>query len=133
MFKKIGIVIGVIILIIILAGGVMIYRLAGMVHHFEQEIAKATSLDLSQIKDGTYPGSFGDFVVSVKLEVTVKNHKITRINIKEQNCGQGYEARGTIDRIIVAQSPKVDAVTGASSSSRCIMIAVDQALRNAAH
>ena len=53
------------------------------------------------------------------------------IDIKEQNCGQGYGARGTIDRIILKQSPKVDAVTGASSSSRCIMIAVDQALRNA--
>jgi len=128
--KKIALIIGAIIIIILIAGGVMLYRLAGMAHNFEKEILQATTVDLTKIKDGIFSGSYGNFVVSVSLEVTVKNHQIAAIVIKNQNCGKGYEARETIERIIKAQSPKVDAVTGASSSSRCIMIAVDRALKD---
>lgn len=68
-------------------------------------------------------------MVSVNLEVTVKDHRIVEIDIKEQDCGPGYEARETVDRILEAQSPRVDAVTGATGSSMCIMIAVHRALR----
>ncbi len=76
-----------------------------------------------------YPGSFGDFLVAVDLEVTVKDHRIAGITIKKQLCGKGYEAHDMIGRIIRAQSARVDAVAGASGSSKCIMIAVDRALR----
>ena len=129
MLKKVLMVCGIVILLIIITGGVMFYRLNNMAYKFKSDLAKVTSLDLSKIKDGVYSGSYGDFVVSVSLDVTVKNHKITQIVIKDQSCGKGYDARGTIDRIIKAQSPKVEAVTGASSSSRSIMLAVDRALR----
>jgi len=129
MLKKVLIVLGVVILLLMIGGGVMIYRLNNMAYKFKSDLAKVSNLDLSTVKDGVYNGSYGDFVVSVNLEVTVKKHKITQIVIKDQSCGKGYDARGTIDRIIKAQSPKVDTITGASSSSRSIMLAVDRALR----
>ena len=88
-----------------------------------------TSVDLAQIEDGVYRGEFGEFLVSVTLDVTVEDHKITGIEIIEQNSGPGYEAHEVIDRIIQAQSPDVDAVTGATGSSKCIMIAVHNALQ----
>ncbi len=72
--------------------------------------------------------SFGDFLVSVSLDVTVSDNRITDIVIVEQNGGPGYEALETLDRILEAQSPVVDAVSGATGSSRCIMIAVYKAL-----
>jgi len=131
MLKKIAWVLGVILVIALVGGGVLVYRLAGMAHRFEEEIARVCPTDLSRIKDGNYVGSFGNFAVSAKVDVIVKDHKITSIKIIEQSCGQGYNAPETIDRIIAAQSAKVDAVTGASSSSRCLMLAVDRALKKA--
>lgn len=86
------------------------------------------SIDLTQIEDGVYRGAFGEFLVSVTLDVAVEDHKITKIEIIEQNSGPGYEAHEVIERIIQAQSPHVDAVTGATGSSKCIMIAVQNAL-----
>lgn len=40
-------------------------------------------VDLTQIEDGVYAGEFGDFLVDVKLEVTVQDHQIT--NTKSLN------------------------------------------------
>ncbi|MDD4178598.1 MAG: FMN-binding protein [Candidatus Margulisbacteria bacterium] len=129
MIKKIGVVVGIILILAAIGFGVLMFRLAGMANKIEGIQNKITNVNLAKIPDGVYSGSYGDFVIFTSLEVTVKNHRITKITIKKQDCGKGYEALATIDRIIKAQSPKVDAVTGASSSSRCIMIAVDRALR----
>lgn len=85
-------------------------------------------VDLSSLDDGTYRGSFGEFLVSVELDVTVRSHRITDIDVVDQRGGSGYEALQTLDRIIEAQSPKVDVVTGATKSSQCIMIAAYRAL-----
>ena len=130
MLKKIGIIVGIIILIAAIGFGFLIYRLAGMAHRIESDLAGITSINLTKVADGVYTGSYGDFVVSAKVEVAVKNHRIKKITIVDQNCGPGYEAKDTVSRIIAAQSPKVDAVTGASSSSRSIMLAVARALKN---
>jgi uncharacterized protein with FMN-binding domain len=129
MLKKIGIVAAIVLLVVVVGFGILIYRLAGMAHTIEGEQSKVTGVNLAKVADGVYSGSFGNFVVFASVEVVVKNHRIDQITIKEQHCGKGYEALETINRIIKAQSPKVEAVTGASSSSRCIMIAVDRALR----
>lgn len=126
--KKLKIIIGVLFLVILLAVGAFMLRYNQMAKTLTEEYMKIEDIDLNKLADGVYPGVFGDFLVSVNLDVTVKDHRITEINIKEQNCGPGYEARDTVDRIIRDQSAKVDAVTGATGSSMCIMIAVHKAL-----
>lgn len=93
--------------------------------------AEVAPVDLARIDDGVYTGSFGEFLVSAEVEVTVENHRITCIDIVDQHCGPGYRALETMNRILAAQSPQVDIVTGATSSSRCIMIAVHSALTGA--
>lgn len=129
MLKKILIAAGVILLLIVLGIGLLMYRLTGMAGSIEQESARLTQVNLSRVADGTYLGSYGNFVVSAEVEVVVKNHRIKKITIIDQKCGPGYEARDTIRRMMEAQSPKVETVTGASSSSRTLMIAVDRALK----
>ncbi|MFA4905145.1 MAG: FMN-binding protein [Candidatus Margulisiibacteriota bacterium] len=129
MFKKIGIGLGVILLVAAVAVGIFMYRLATMASSIEAQSAQLTKVDLRKVMDGTYTGSAGNFVVTAKVEVEVKNHRIKKITILDQKCGPGYEARDTVGRMLKAQSPKVDAVTGASSSSRTLMLAVDQALK----
>ncbi len=129
MIKKILIVLAVVVVIVLVGFGILVYRLNGMAGKMETAQSKITGIDLRQVKDGTYQGEFSEFVVGVKVAVTVKNHKINKIDILKQDCGPGYEAKETVDRILKAQLAKVEAVSGASTSSRCIMIAVDRALQ----
>lgn len=126
--KNLKIVVVTLFLVILLAVGGLFLRMKQMAETITNEYTKVGEADLSKIVDGVYPGTFGDFLVAVDLDVTVKDHRIAGINIKKQNCGPGYEARETVDRIIQAQNARVDAVTGATGSSKSIMIAVDRAL-----
>jgi len=130
MLKKIGIIVLVVILLAAVGFGLLLFRLKGMANSIEGQVNALGDINLSKISDGTYTGSCGEFLVSTTVAVEVKHHQITKITVKKQLCGQGYEALETIDRIIKAQSPKVDAVTGASTSSRSIMVAVHRALNN---
>jgi uncharacterized protein with FMN-binding domain len=72
---------------------------------------------------------FGSIPVTVDLDVTVKEHRIENVTIKKQSSGKGYEATETTQRIVNAQNPKVDVVTGATLSSKCIMVAAYKALQ----
>lgn len=125
-WKKILIVLGIFLILIIAFGVAFFFRARQMVKRIES--VEIMDVDLTQIANGVYTGEFGDFLVDVQLEVTVKDHKIEKIEIIKQRSGPGYEAIETVDRIIDAQSPKVDVVTGATGSSRSIMIAVQSAL-----
>ncbi|MGE5604768.1 MAG: FMN-binding protein [Bacteroidota bacterium] len=127
--KKIKIIVVSLVLVILGAVGFFFVRYQQMANTINAEYRKAQDIDLGKIADGVYPGTFGDFLVAVDLEVTVKDHRITGIAIKKQDCGPGYEALETVDRIIQAQNVRVDAVTGATGSSKSIMIAVGRALK----
>jgi uncharacterized protein with FMN-binding domain len=125
-WKKVLIGLGIFVLIIIIFSVVFFLRARQMVKTIDSTIIE--EVDLAQIQDGVYTGEFGDFLVNVKLEVIVQDHRITNIKITEQRSSPDHEARETVDRIIEAQSPKVDVVTGATGSSKSIMIAVQRAL-----
>jgi uncharacterized protein with FMN-binding domain len=124
--KKILIILAVVAGILIVGGGLFKLRYDKMVRTFRNETVQA--VDLRQIEDGSYTGNFGDFLVSVSVKVTVSGSRITDIEVIDQRCGPGYDALETLDLILEAQSPMVDAVSGATGSSRCIMIAVYRAL-----
>ncbi|MFA4843526.1 MAG: FMN-binding protein [Candidatus Margulisiibacteriota bacterium] len=128
MLKKIGLVVAVIVLVLACLAGAFYIRAQSMANNVKRQYASIQPLNLSKVTDGVYEGSFSDFLVAVKVNVTVKRHRIEEIKIMEQKCGPGYEALDTVNRIVKAQSPKVDAVTGASGSSMSIMIAVNRAL-----
>ena len=90
-------------------------------------------VDVTRIQDGSYDGTFGDFLVLARARVSVVAGRMVSITIIEQRCGPGYEAKGVVARILAAQTPRVDAVSGATGSSRCIMAAVFRALALAPH
>lgn len=128
MRKKILIVFTVIVSLALIGSGLFYLRYKKMADVIGAEVARVNDVDLSKIPDGQYKGSFGEFLVQVDLEASVVDHRIAGIKILKQECGPGYEALETVDRIIAAQSPKVDAVTGATGSSSSIMIATWRAL-----
>jgi len=87
--------------------------------------------DLTKKQDGIFRGTYKVPPVNdVTLDVTIKNHRITEIDIIEHVCSPiGKKAEKIIDRIIKKQSLNVDTVSGATSSSKAIIKAVENALQ----
>lgn len=85
--------------------------------------------------DGVYTGEGEGFNDTIRVSVTVSGGKIASIDLVEQSDTFAYfsQAWPAIPNAIVAtQSTGVDAVSGATYSSRGIIAAVQQALRKAA-
>jgi uncharacterized protein with FMN-binding domain len=88
--------------------------------------------DLNNIENGIYHGvySLPNAPLSAVVDVTVQNHFLTAIKLIEHNCSPiGKKAESIIDRIISRQSLDVDAVSGATLSSKTILKAVENALQ----
>ena len=86
------------------------------------------SPDLNQIADGTYQGKAKAGPVRITLDVIVKDRAITSIEIIRHVNGRGKPAEAIVPEIIRAQSLDVDAVSGATASSKAILKAVENAL-----
>jgi uncharacterized protein with FMN-binding domain len=83
--------------------------------------------DISNKPDGVYRGEYNSVVV---LDVTVQNQYMTEIKIIEHKFSPiGKQAEKIIERIIKKQSLNVDAVTGATASSKAILKATENALQ----
>lgn len=89
-------------------------------------------LDHAKLKDGTYQGSYRGGPNKASVQVTIQEGNIVDIEILEHQAWRGGIAEATIiERIIAGQSTKVDAVSGATNSSRVIMNAVQKAIDKA--
>lgn len=94
----------------------------------ELTVSKIPTINLSNIEDGTYMGTYQSMLITVKLEVVIQNHVITNITIMEHQNGQGDSAEVIIDDVINMQSIEVDFISGASYSSKAILLAIGDAL-----
>ncbi|WP_304222406.1 FMN-binding protein [Gracilinema caldarium] len=87
--------------------------------------------DLSKTADGTWIGAWNTTLVKVQVSVDTADHRISQITILRHDCGRGKPAEAIVDRVVEAQSLKVDAVSGATGSSRVILRAIQDALEKA--
>lgn len=87
--------------------------------------------DLSQIPDGTYTGRCDNGLVKVEVEVDVHNHTIAGVRIIQHDNGRGAPAEAIIGDVVTHQSVEVDAVSGATASSKTILKAIENALAGA--
>jgi uncharacterized protein with FMN-binding domain len=102
-------------------------------------LALAMSLALScggasKWKDGIYPGKADGAHGAVAVRVTVAKGRIARIEVLEQHEEPGVSDlafKRIPEEMIRKQSLEVEAVTGASLSSKAIMAAAQDALRAA--
>jgi uncharacterized protein with FMN-binding domain len=90
-------------------------------------------IDLSFIDDGTYKGDFTYGLLGVdftyEVETTVKSNRITDIHVtKNRNTNHAKRAEDIIPRVIEAQSPNVDAHTGATTTSKALLKAIERSL-----
>ncbi|HOO34361.1 MAG TPA: FMN-binding protein [Thermotogota bacterium] len=87
-------------------------------------------IDISGIPDGSYNGYYKQFPIEVELITTVKDGRISDIEIKKHITGQGQEAENITSAVIREQSLTVDTITGATYSSLVILKAVEDSLLN---
>lgn len=106
-----------------------------MINKINQEmevltVSEIPEINLVQIDDGTYSGSFKSLLIKVQVEVTIQNHVITDIIILEHQNGQGDDADVIIDDVLLEQSINIDFISGATYSSKAILLAIGDALTN---
>jgi uncharacterized protein with FMN-binding domain len=88
------------------------------------------SVDLSNVHDGTYTGSCDAIFVGAEVEVTVKDKKITDIKLLNHKTEKGKPAEVIVDDVKNKQSLQVDAISGATNSSKVILKAIENALES---
>ncbi|OHD16036.1 MAG: hypothetical protein A2086_15395 [Spirochaetes bacterium GWD1_27_9] len=127
--KKILITVGIIVLFLLIVFGYF----SATFSKFQKELLATTieNVDLSLVKDGTYEGKYDVKLISAVVDVTVLDHKITDIKLKEHKHGPNpkYAGDDTTKRVVDKQSLIVDGVTGATNSSKVIKKAIELALK----
>jgi len=83
-------------------------------------------VDLSQVPDGTFTGTYSAFRFTNIVDVTVKNHVIVGIDVVKT---QRIELSETLkNEVIAEQSPAIDMVSGATLDQNAFLKAVEDAL-----
>jgi uncharacterized protein with FMN-binding domain len=118
-----------VVIILVIGFGIMFRQMADGLKELADMPVK--DMDLSEVKDGTYAGSFGVFPVMAEVEVAVADHMIESIKILRHRNGQGKAAEAIIYDVIKEQDLDVETVTGATYSSMVILKAIENALDKA--
>ncbi|MGB7054365.1 MAG: FMN-binding protein, partial [bacterium] len=85
---------------------------------------------LSDVKDGSFRGDFtyGDFTYEVEVTVHAQEIKQIRVLQNREESEYAKKAEGVVDKILKTQSLKVDIVTGATTTSKALLKAIENAL-----
>ena len=115
------------VLAVLVAAGAIAFKMmsAGLADLAAMEIE---DVDLSVVEDGVYEGSYARLPVSATVRVTVADHAIAAVEIVEHVNGQGLAGEAVVADVIAANSIAVDAVAGATYSSKVILLAIGNAV-----
>ena len=81
------------------------------------------------LEDGVYQGEWSIPPVTAGVEVTMKDGRIAAVQLVRHDHGLGGGAESLPRAVVESQSLELDAVSGATVSSKCILKAVETALR----
>ena len=104
-----------------------------------EEVEQIKSMDISHVDPATVPDGeyIGEFPFRqrylYRVKVTVKSGRIADIEVLENGTENEYAEKGlgVIPRMLREQSPEVDAVSGATVTSKALMKCVEKALSKA--
>lgn len=97
------------------------------------EDLKYSNIVMNDVEDGTYEGDVETMLIKVKVNVTVTEHRIQKIDILKHDNGFGTPAEDIVQSMIQNNDYQVDAKSGATYSSEVIKSAVNQALQKGVH
>ena len=106
---------------------------AGSKEKIKEKAKKEDKKSAEGLKDGEYFGSANGYGGNLTVKVSIKNGKISTIDVVSQNETPEYlnRAYAVINKILSSGSVNVDSVTGATVSSNAIKMAVADALHKA--
>jgi len=87
-------------------------------------------IDLADISDGSYTGTYDFKRWSNTVAVHVENHRIVDIEIVEDVMAAGTTSDEVIKRVIEAQNTDIDVVSGATVTSKAYLKAIENALED---
>lgn len=98
-----------------------------------ERLSSNTLLSVDNLKDGSYIGSAQGYEGKITVKVIIEYGKIKDIVILSHNETPGYYERGfkVIDSILAKQNVNVDSISGATITSRAVMVATARALKAA--
>ncbi|MBT3229208.1 MAG: FMN-binding protein [Candidatus Marinimicrobia bacterium] len=107
----------------------------GLMGYYDLESYRNMSIsspDLTKVPDGIHRGSVKYSSFEYTVAVKVNQSRIMGVGIV-QNRDSDYArfAEGIIPRVLKKQSPNVDGITGATTTSKCLMKAIEIALEGA--
>ncbi len=123
--KKVLLIMFIMVLLLFIAGKIVMGNMVRNVQNISVSMP-----DLSNVQDGNYIGEYSIAPVHVKVEVLVSNHQITNIIILQHDNGLGSTAENIVIDVVEEQSLDIDAVSGATVSSKCILKAIENAIEN---
>ena len=124
--KAVLIVVSALLVIGLFAGGLYLTSIGD----YKAKVNALTfdEIDLTRVVDGVYEGQCDTGVVRARVQVTVRDHRMESIELLEHENGRGTPAEAILDQMLQNQTTAVDAVSGATCSSKVIRKAVENAL-----
>lgn len=120
------ILISVVVLIVVIIVGGIIYLSSGLK---DGENIQINEVKLSNLEDGVYEGQYEAGRWSNTLNITVKNNKITNIEIVDDVTFSIPKVNDELfTNVINAQNTTVDAVTQATVTSKAYLKSIENAL-----
>ena len=112
----------------------LVLMLVGLVGCASQEVLrvrqmKIQDVDMSSVMDGAHVGSYLYSGFEYRVQTVVRDHIITDIIILDnRDTKYAKKAEEVVAEIIKEQTPNVDAVSGATTTSKALMKAVENSL-----
>lgn len=120
------VVLYVVLIIIVVSGGLFYYMTRGLDSGREMTI---NNVDLSNLEDGTYTGSYQGGRWSNKVKVTIKDNEILDIEVVDDILiSQAKVLDEILARVINEQRVDVDVISEATVTSKAYLKAIELAL-----
>lgn len=108
------------------------YRTSAEIDERERiDALELSDVDIPHTPDGVYYGECSSRTTSARVRVRVKDGRATDVELLEHDTQRGRDAEIITEVIVARQSLDVDAVTGATLSSKVIVKACERALSSA--
>jgi len=123
--RKIVLISGIIVAVLLLVSSIMQFV---QLNHYRN--LRIEGIDLSRIPDGIYTGN-ADYGFSYSVQVEIVNHHLQRIDIvNNRDSFYARLAEGITQKMLREQRIDINAVTGATTTSKVLMKAVETAVKN---
>ena len=124
--KAVLIVVSALLVIGLLAGGLYLKSIGD----YKAKVNALTfdEIDLTKVNDGIYEGQCDTGIVRARVQVTVRDYRMESIELLEHENGRGTPAEAILSQMVQKQTTAVDAVSGATCSSKVIRKAVENAI-----